>query len=191
MLLFFISFLYLHFNFDLHFVIALHLSIFFLFLLFFIHIFFATSSLTLPWAIAGFLHPFYTFSAAHRRVTHNSLIFNHSIIFLPQALWPWVGILYPQAFFTLCSFTIILTCVYQGLPGSRQIWLEVCGALYWSSKHRPNISFCLIQRNPRSSYSEQVSFKFYDILPLIACGESLIYQILTRLELFSFVQSHM
>ena len=33
-------------------------------LMFFIRISFSTSSLTLPWTIAGFLHPFYTFSNA-------------------------------------------------------------------------------------------------------------------------------
>ena len=37
---------------------------------------------------------------------------------LPRALQPWVGIFYPQACFTLLSFTNILTCVYQGFPGS-------------------------------------------------------------------------
>ena len=60
--LIFISLLYLHFIFDLHFVVVLHLSFFF------IHIFFSTSSLTFLWTIAGFLHSFYTFSPAHRRV---------------------------------------------------------------------------------------------------------------------------
>ena len=50
----------LHFIFDLHFVVVLHLS------MFFIHICFSTSSLTLPWTIAEFLHPFYTFIPVHR-----------------------------------------------------------------------------------------------------------------------------
>ena len=35
---------------------------------------FSTSSLTLPWTIAGFLHPFYTFSPAHRRVIRDTLL---------------------------------------------------------------------------------------------------------------------
>ena len=38
-------------------------------------------SLTLPWTIAGFLHPFYSFNPAHRRVIRDTLIFNHSVIF--------------------------------------------------------------------------------------------------------------
>ena len=178
-----ISFLYLHFIFDLHFVVVHHLPFFF------IHIFFSTSSLTLPWAIGDFLHQFYTFSPAHRRVIRDTFIFNHSVISLPRALRPWVGIFYPQAFFTLHSFTDILTCVYQGFPGSWQFFLEVCRASYWSSKHRPGLSVCLIHSNPQSSYSERFSFKFYHILSWIACGESLIYLLLTRFELFSLVQS--
>ena len=66
---------------------------------------------------------------------------------LLQALWFWVGIFYPQALFTLRSFTDILTCVYQGFPG-RKFFLEVCRATYWSSKHRPGPSVCLIHSNP-------------------------------------------
>ena len=55
---------------DLHFVVViLHL------LMFFIHIFFSTSSLTLPWTIARFLDPFCTFSPAHRRVIRDTFIF--------------------------------------------------------------------------------------------------------------------
>ena len=32
------------------------------------------------------------------------------------------------------------TCFYQGLTGSRQFFLEVCRASWWSSKHRPGQS---------------------------------------------------
>ena len=108
----------------------------------------------------GFYTPFYTFCPGHRRVICDTFIFNHSFIFLPRELQSWVGIFYPQAFLTLCSFTDILTCVYQGFPGSRQFFLEVCTASYWSSKHRPGPSVCLIHSNPQTSYSERFSFKF-------------------------------
>ena len=146
----------------------------------------------LPWTIAGFLHPFYTFSPTHRRMIQVTFILTFlrsSFTVLLRVLWNWVGIFYPQAFFTLRSFTDILTCVYQGFPGSQQFFLEVCRASYWSSKHRPGPSVCLIHSNPQSSYSERFSFKFYHILSWIACGESLIYLLLTRFELFSLVQS--
>ena len=83
---------------------------------------FSTSSFTLPWTIAGFLHPCYNFSPAHRRV----IIFNHSVIFLLRALRFWVSIFYPQAFFTLRSFTDILPALIKAFPGSKQFFLEVC-----------------------------------------------------------------
>ena len=55
------------------------------------------------------------------------------LFLLPWALRFYVGVFYPQAFFILRSFTDIFdsTCVYQGLPGSRQFFLEVCRASYW------------------------------------------------------------
>ena len=104
---------------------------------------------------------------------------------LPRALQFWVGIFYPRAFFTLGSFTDILPAFIKerlSLPGSRQF-------SSWSWKHRPGSSVCLIHSNPRTLYSEEFIFKFYQTLSWIACGESLIYLLLTRFELFSLVQS--
>ena len=71
---------------------------------FFIHCL-STSSLTLPWTIAGLLHPFYTFSPAHCRVIHDTFILTFlGFSFLPRVLRFWAGFFYPQAFFTLHSF---------------------------------------------------------------------------------------
>ena len=61
--------------------------------------------------------------------------------------------------------------VYQGLPGSQQFFLEVCRVLYWSWKHRPSPSVCLIHSNPQSSYSGEFIFKIYRILSWITCGK--------------------
>ena len=47
--------------------------------------------------------PVLYFLPAHCRVIRDTFIFNHSVIFVIQALQFWVGIFYPQAFFTLCS----------------------------------------------------------------------------------------
>ena len=88
---------------NLYFVAVFHL------LMFFIYIFFLTSSLTLPWTITRFLHPFCTFNLAHRRVICYTFMFNHSVIVLPRGLRFWVDIFYPQVFFTLCSFPTFLT----------------------------------------------------------------------------------
>ena len=87
---------------HLYFVVVLRLSFFF------IHIFFPTSPLTLARTIARFLHSFCTFPPVHRRVIHDTFIFNHSVISLPRALRFWAGIFYPQAFFTWYSFPLFL-----------------------------------------------------------------------------------
>ena len=124
--------------------------------------------------------------------TFDCLCFFSSI----QALRFWLGIFYPQASFTLRSFPNIFdsTCVYQSLPGSRQFSLEVCRASSWSSKHKPGPSvyliFCyLIYSNPQPWYSEEFFFEFYQILPWITCGKSVVYLLLTRFEFFSLVES--
>ena len=84
---------------------------------FFIHCF-PTSSLTLLWAIAWFLHPFYTFSSAHNVVIHGTFILSFlgfSVTILLQALWFWAGIFYPQAFFTT-FWRIFVTQMQAGPP---------------------------------------------------------------------------
>ena len=74
---------------DLHFVFILHLS------MFFIHIFFSTSSLTLPWIINRFLEPFCTFSPTHRRVICDAFIFQPSRYLLTAS-----ATVFEWAFFT-------------------------------------------------------------------------------------------
>ena len=81
---------------------------------------------------------------------------------LPQAPRFWVDVFYPHAFFTLRSFTgsFDSTCVYQGFPGSRQLFLEVCRASYWSSKHIPGPSVYLIHSNPQKVYTGRFYLSF-------------------------------
>ena len=159
-----ISFLYLHF------VAVLHLS------MFFIHIFFSTSSLTVPWTIARFLHSFCTFSPAHPRVIRDTFIFNHFVIFLPLALRFWVGIFYPQAFFTLPYFSTFLAqpAFYKDFPGSWKLFLEICRASHWSSKNRPGPSFCLIDSNPQSSMHLKFVFIHVNITKFLLVVKTLI-----------------
>ena len=167
------------FIFDLNFAVVLRLSFFF------IHIFFSMSSLTLPWTIARFLHPFNSFSPAHRRAIPDIFIFNHSAIFWPRGLRHCVDFFYPQAFFTLRFLHRHLKPAFIKVSlGARQFFLKVCRASYWLSKHTPGPSVCLIHSNPQSSCSERFSFKFYHILSWIACGKSFIYLLLTRFKLF-------
>ena len=101
----------------------LHLSMFFILLLFFIHIFFPTSSLTLPWTIAGFLHPFYTFSPAHRRVIRDTFIFRPFHYLLTASAMVLSGHFLPTGVFYLTLLPDIFgtTCFYQGFTGSWQL----------------------------------------------------------------------
>ena len=83
------------------------------------------------------------------------------------------GYLLPTGVFYLTFLPHIFatTCFYQGLPGSRQFFLEVCRASCWSSKRRPRPSVCLIHSNPQSWYSQEFVFKLYQILSWITCGK--------------------
>ena len=74
-----------------------------------------------------YLLPFYTVSPAHRRVICNTFIFNHSVIFLPRALRFWVGVFYPQVFFTLRSFTGILPAFIKASLGADSSSLKFAG----------------------------------------------------------------
>ena len=135
---------------------------------------FSISSLTLPWTIAEFLHPFYTFSPAHRRVIRDTFISNLSEIFFSQFYRERYS--FELAFFTHRRFLpyapwLRIICVYQGLPGSWQFFLEVFRASYWFSKHKPCPSVCLIHSNAQSSYSEWFIFKFYQTPSWITCGK--------------------
>ena len=85
-----------------------------------------TLSLTLLWANAWFLQPFYTFSSAHRRMIRGTFILTFlcfSVTVFQQALRFWAGIFYPQVFFTLHSFLTFLsrfvTQMWAGTPHPR------------------------------------------------------------------------
>ena len=89
--------------------------------------FFSTSTVTIPWTIAGFLNPFNTSSLAHRKVVRDIFIFSHSVIFLPRALRFWVGAFYPKAFFTLSSFTDSLPAFIKTSLGASSSSLKFAG----------------------------------------------------------------
>ena len=161
----------------LHFVVVLHLSFFFIHIFLFDVIPHPSVDYRRVFTLILYFQP----SPSHSDSRHFHFSTIPLVIFLPRALRSWVGIFYPQAFFTLCSFTSILTCVYQGLPGSRQFFFEACRASYRSSKH---------WTDPESSHLERFSFKL--LLPNIImnclwCA----YLLSTRFEPLSLVESHM
>ena len=151
---------------DVGFVVALYLSFFF------IHIFFSTSSLTLPGTITRFLDSFCTFIPAHCRVIHNTFIFNHSIIFLPRALRFWVG----TGVFDLTLLPDILAqpAFIKVSLEAGSYFLEIFRASYWSSKHRPGPSVCLIHSNPQSSVHLNFVFTHVNIAKVLLVVKTLM-----------------
>ena len=109
---------------DLHFVVVviLHLS------MFFIHIFFLTSSLTLPWTIARFLDPFCTFSPAHRRVIRDTFIFRPFHYLLTASAMVLSGHFLPTGVFYLMLLPDIFDTFptfWHNLLLSRFHWIHI------------------------------------------------------------------
>ena len=66
------------------------------------------------------------------------------------------------------------TCFYQGFPGSRQLFLKICRASYWSSKHRISPSVCLIHSNPQSFIHLKFVFIHVNIAKVLLVVKTLI-----------------
>ena len=71
----------------------------------------------------------------------------------------------------LCNIFDV-TCVYQGFPGSQQLFLEIWRTSYWSSKHRPGPSVCLIHSNPESFIHLKFVFTQVNIAKVFTCREN-------------------
>ena len=105
-----------------------------------------------PSPFRGLLPAFYThfILSAHSRHFHFQPFryrLTASATVLSGHFWP-TGIFY----LTLILNIFGTSCFYQGLPGSRQFFLKVCRALYWSLKHIPGPFVCLIHSNLQSLY---------------------------------------
>ena len=139
--------------------IYFHLSMFFILLMLYLHLI-----SRLLYHVTG--TPFWLL----RPVKVSTSSFWLSFLFhLPRVLRFWVNIFYPQAFFTLHSFPTnlhipdILTrpAFIKFSLGAGSYFFESCRTSYWSSKHRPGPSVCLIHSNPQSSM--HFSFVFMHI----------------------------
>ena len=77
---------------------------------------------------------------------------------------------YPQAFFTLHSFLTF----WHNLLLSRfhSYFIEICRASYWSSKHRPGPSVCLIHSNTQYFIYLKFAFMHVNIANVFTCGEN-------------------
>ena len=77
-------------------------------------------------------------------------------------------------YLTLLPDIFDTTCYYQSVPGSRQLFFEICRASYGSSKHRPGRSACLIHSNPQSFVRLQFVFLHVNIAKVFTCGENFV-----------------
>ena len=105
---------------------SFHFCIFNLFLIFICRfssfICFSTSSFTLPWTITGFLHPCYTFKSSPSQSDH----FQPFRYLLTASATVLSDYFLPTGVFCLALLHRHFTCAYQGFPGSKEFFLEVC-----------------------------------------------------------------
>ena len=150
--------------------VDIHLSFFF------IHIFFLTSFLTLPWTIVRILDPFCTFSPAHCRVIRDTFIFQPFRYLLTASVTVLSGHFLPTGVFYLTSLLDILAkpAFIKVSLGASSYFLESCRASYWSSKHRPSLSVCLIHSNPQSFIHLKSVFMHVNIAKVLLVVKTLI-----------------
>ena len=63
---------------------------------------------------------------------------------------------------------------FKAFPRSRQLFLEICRASYWSLKHRPGPSVCLIHSNPQSFIHLKFVFIHVNIAKVLLVVKTLI-----------------
>ena len=66
------------------------------------------------------------------------------------------------------------TYFYQGFPGSWQLFLEICRSSYWSLKHRPGPSVCLVHINLQSFIHLKFVFIHVNIAKVLLVVKTLI-----------------
>ena len=66
------------------------------------------------------------------------------------------------------------TCFYQGFPGSQQLLLQIYKVSYWSLKHRPSPSVCLIHSNLHSFIHLKFVFIHVNIVKVLLVVKVLI-----------------
>ena len=158
--------------------IYLHLSMFFILLVLYLHL---ISRLLYhitgipPWL----LRPMKVSTSSELYPDYFRLPF---LFHLPRVLRFWVGIFYPQAFFTLHSFMtfwhipdiLAQPAFIKVSLGASSYFLESCRASYWSLKHRPGPSVCLIHSNPQSFIHLKFVFIHVNIAKVLLVVKTLI-----------------
>ena len=149
-------------------------------LLFFIccfsFIFFSTSCLTFPWPIARVIDPFRTFNPDHHSVILDTFIFQPFCYLLTASATVLSGYFLPTGTFYLTLLPDILAqpAFIKVSLEAGSYFLESCRASYWSSKHRPGPSVCLIHSNPQSFIHLKFVFIHVNIAKVLLVVKTLI-----------------
>ena len=148
----------------------------FLLSFFFIRIFFSASSLTLPWTIARFLDSFCTFSPAHCRVIRDTFIFQPSRYLLTASATVLSGhfLLTGVFYLSLLPYILAQPAFIKASLGASSYFLESCRTSYWSLKHRPGPSVCLIHSNPQPSINLNFLLMHVNIANVLLLVKTLI-----------------
>ena len=102
---------------------------------------FSTSFLSLPWTITSVFKPHFILSAQPIAEWFATLSFVQPFCSCHERSGlEWAFFTHMLFYLALLSDIFGTTCFYQGIPGSRQFFSEVCTGLYWPSKHRPSPS---------------------------------------------------
>ena len=137
--------------------IYLHLSMFFILLVLYLHL---ISRLLYhitgipPWL----LRPMKVSTSSELYPDYFRLPF---LFHLPRTLRFWVGVFYPPAFIKVSL-------------GAGSYFFESCRASYWSSKHTPGPSVCLIHSNPQSFMHLKCVFMHVNIAKILLVAKILI-----------------
>ena len=125
--------------------------------MFLIHIYFSTWSLSFPWAIARFTPNLY-FQPSPTQSDSRHFHFQpfQDLLTASATVLSWRFLSTGVFYLTLLHRHFDSTSIYQGFPGSRQFFTEVCRASYWSSKHRSGPSVCLIHRTPEKVHTGRI-----------------------------------
>ena len=148
----------------------LHLLMFFN-LLFFLHLFPGYFNMSLA-LYPSFLRPWRPPLA----LSSTSTTFDCLFYFIHCERYGFEWAFFTQIFFTLCSFPRFFgtICFYQGSPGSRQLFFEVCRASLWSLKNRPGQCVCFIHSNPHSFIHRKFVFMHINIAKVLLVVKTLI-----------------
>ena len=114
------------FIFDLHFCCCVFILLWYLHLLMFFSLLFDViphRSVDYRW---GFYTPFYTFSPANCRLIRDTFILFNPFCSCREFTALSGHLLPTGVFYLILLHRHILSCVYQGCPGSWQFFLEVC-----------------------------------------------------------------